>query len=45
MVTSAIVPPLTEESALSKVQMAEDLWNMRDPERVVVSQGSLLLGE
>jgi hypothetical protein len=37
MVTSAIVPPFTEESALSKVQMAEDLWNMRDPERVVLS--------
>ena len=37
MVTSAIVPPFTEESALSKVQMAEDLWNTRDPERVVLS--------
>jgi uncharacterized protein len=37
MVASAIVPPFTEESALAKVQMAEDLWNTRDPERVVVS--------
>jgi uncharacterized protein len=37
MVTSAIIPPFTEESALSKVQMAEDLWNTRDPERVVLS--------
>jgi uncharacterized protein len=37
MVTSAIIPPFTEESAVSKVQMAEDLWNTRDPERVVLS--------
>jgi nuclear transport factor 2 (NTF2) superfamily protein len=37
MVTSVIVPPFTEGSALSKVQMAEDLWNTRDPERVVLS--------
>jgi uncharacterized protein len=37
MVTSLIVPPFTEGSALSKVQMAEDLWNTRDPERVVLS--------
>jgi len=37
MVTSTIVPPFTEESALSKVQMAENLWNTRDPERVVLS--------
>ena len=35
MVTTGIVPPFTEESALAKVQMAEDLWNTRDPERVV----------
>jgi nuclear transport factor 2 (NTF2) superfamily protein len=28
------VPPFTKESALRKVQMAEDLWNTRDPERV-----------
>ena len=37
MVASAIVPPFTEESALAKVQMAEDLWNTCDPERVVLS--------
>lgn len=37
MVTSAIIPPFTEESALFKVQMAEDLWNTQDPERVVLS--------
>ena len=28
------VPPFTEESALAKVQAAEDAWNTRDPERV-----------
>jgi nuclear transport factor 2 (NTF2) superfamily protein len=29
-----IIPPFTTESALLKVQMAEDAWNSRDPERV-----------
>jgi nuclear transport factor 2 (NTF2) superfamily protein len=28
------VPPFTRESALVKVQAAEDAWNSRDPERV-----------
>ena len=28
------LPPFTEESALAKVQAAEDAWNSRDPERV-----------
>ncbi|HET7397137.1 MAG TPA: nuclear transport factor 2 family protein [Intrasporangium sp.] len=28
------VPPFTRESALRKVQAAEDAWNTRDPERV-----------
>jgi nuclear transport factor 2 (NTF2) superfamily protein len=37
MVTPGIVPPFTEESAFDKVQMAEDLWNTRDPERVVLA--------
>jgi nuclear transport factor 2 (NTF2) superfamily protein len=37
MVIPGIVPPFTEESALAKVQMAEDLWNTRDPERVVLA--------
>ena len=32
-----LVPPFTEESALSKVRMAEDLWNTRDPDRVVLA--------
>jgi uncharacterized protein len=27
-------PPFTHESALRKVQAAEDAWNSRDPERV-----------
>ena len=35
--TPGIVPPFTEESALAKVQMAEDLWNSRDPEQVVLA--------
>jgi uncharacterized protein len=28
------LPPFTEETARQKVQMAEDAWNTRDPERV-----------
>jgi nuclear transport factor 2 (NTF2) superfamily protein len=28
------LPPFTEESAKQKIQMAEDAWNSRDPERV-----------
>ena len=28
------VPPFTRETALAKVQAAEDAWNSRDPERV-----------
>lgn len=30
----SIRPPFTLESATRKVQMAEDAWNTRDPERV-----------
>ena len=30
-------PPFTLESALAKVQAAEDAWNSRDPERVALS--------
>lgn len=37
MMTPGIGPPFTEESALVKVQMAGDLWNTRDPERVVLA--------
>ncbi|MGA5700427.1 DUF1348 family protein [Peterkaempfera bronchialis] len=30
------LPPFTEEAALLKVQLAEDAWNSRDPERVAL---------
>ena len=30
------VPPFTTESATQKVRMAEDAWNSRDPDRVVL---------
>lgn len=30
-------PPFTHESALRKVQAAEDAWNTRDPERVALA--------
>jgi nuclear transport factor 2 (NTF2) superfamily protein len=29
-----IVPPFDEQSALQKVQLAEDAWNSRDPQRI-----------
>ncbi len=32
-----IRPPFTEETALAKVQAAEDAWNTRDPERVALA--------
>jgi nuclear transport factor 2 (NTF2) superfamily protein len=32
--TQPIRPPFTVESAIRKVQLAEDAWNSRDPERV-----------
>jgi len=35
--TSPIVPPFTEDTARAKVQIAENLWNTRDPERVVLA--------
>jgi len=35
--TLPIAPPFTLESALKKVQMAEDAWNSRDPERVALA--------
>lgn len=31
------LPPFTEETAIQKVQLAEDAWNSRDPERVVLA--------
>jgi nuclear transport factor 2 (NTF2) superfamily protein len=35
--TPPLVPPFDEQTALAKVQMAEDLWNSRDPDRVVLA--------
>ncbi|HEX3892571.1 MAG TPA: nuclear transport factor 2 family protein [Terracidiphilus sp.] len=36
--TNLIVPPFTDpEVAARKVQMAQDLWNTRDPERVAAA--------
>ena len=31
---TALVPPFTEETARTKVRLAEDGWNSRDPQRV-----------
>lgn len=36
METKPPVPPFTEDSARQKVRMAEDAWNTRDPDRVVL---------
>lgn len=35
--SSAIRPPFTLETALAKVQAAENAWNTRDPERVALA--------
>jgi hypothetical protein len=35
--TTAIKPPFSLETALEKVQRAEDLWNSKDPERVALA--------
>ncbi len=35
--TQKLLPPFTEETALAKVQAAEDAWNSRDPERVALA--------
>jgi uncharacterized protein len=34
---STLIPPFTDETALLKMQAAEDAWNSRDPERVALS--------
>ena len=34
MDTKPLLPPFTLETAIQKVQTAEDAWNSRDPERV-----------
>lgn len=35
--SDVITPPFTAATALRKVQMAEDLWNSREPERVALA--------
>jgi uncharacterized protein len=32
-----IRPPFSEETALAKIQAAENAWNTRDPERVALA--------
>lgn len=32
-----LVPPFTKETAIAKVQAAEDAWNSKDPERVALA--------
>lgn len=36
MKTKPPIPPFTTETATQKVRMAEDAWNTRDPDRVVL---------
>lgn len=36
METKPPVPPFTTDTAIQKVRMAEDAWNTRDPDRVVL---------
>jgi hypothetical protein len=36
METKPPLPPFTVETARQKVRMAEDAWNNRDPDRVVL---------
>lgn len=35
--STIIKPPFTKETALLKVQMAEDAWNTKDPEKVALA--------
>lgn len=37
IITRAPVPPFSLETAIQKVRMAEDTWNLRDPERVALA--------
>lgn len=37
MTAAPLKPPFTLESARQKVQMAEDLWNTKDPDKVVLA--------
>lgn len=36
-ISPQILPPFTEGTARQKVQLAEDAWNTRDPDRVVLA--------
>ena len=36
-ITTALVPPFTEDIARRKVRLAEDAWNSRDPARVALA--------
>ena len=36
METKPPLPPFTQDTAVQKVRMAEDAWNSRDPDRVVL---------
>ena len=36
METKPPLPPFTNDSAIEKVRLAEDAWNSRDPDRVVL---------
>ncbi|HWS60192.1 MAG TPA: nuclear transport factor 2 family protein [Flavobacterium sp.] len=31
------LPPFTKETALQKIQLAEDAWNSKDPERIALA--------
>ena len=37
LTTRPPLPPFTRESAIQKVRLAEDGWNTRDPEKVVLA--------
>jgi nuclear transport factor 2 (NTF2) superfamily protein len=39
MSSKKIVPPFTAETAVQKVRGAEDAWNSRDVDRVVLGEG------
>jgi nuclear transport factor 2 (NTF2) superfamily protein len=36
MTTKPPLPPFTEETAKQKIRMAEDAWNSRDPDKIVL---------
>ena len=39
------IPPFTMETALQKVQAAQDAWNTKDPEKVSLEYTVILNGE